>query len=124
MAKVFVYGTLKKGNNVRGLDFFGESSTFVGTAKTTESTYSLFDLGAFPAVGVNGKQNVMGEVWNVNKQTMKVLDGIEGYPNFYDRKKVNTTRGDAWMYFIHGIELDDSVAQVDPAKQDVEWLKS
>lgn len=124
MAKVFVYGTLKKGNNIRGLDFFGEGSKFVGTATTVDSTYALYDLGAFPAVSINGNQNIVGEVWDVNKATMKVLDGIEGYPTFYNRKKVKTTRGDSWMYFIDGIETDDRVVQISPQQQDAEWSKS
>ena len=42
----------------------------------------------------------MGRVWEVNEDTFQVLDQIEGYPDFYDRKLVHTTEGKAWMYYL------------------------
>ena len=34
MNKVFVYGTLKSGGEIRGLNQFGEGASIVGKAKT------------------------------------------------------------------------------------------
>ena len=101
--KVFVYGTLKRGNSVRGLDRWGSSAEFVGPATTTDNNYSLWSLGAFPAVS-SGKVHISGEVWLVDNETLAELDRIEGHPNFYKRIEVSTTQGKAWMYYIPDID--------------------
>ena len=38
--KVFVYGSLKRGNNVRGMHFF-QDAVRVGQAQTTAGIYSM-----------------------------------------------------------------------------------
>jgi len=98
MNKVFVYGTLKTGGAIRGLDSFG-TSTIVGKATTQYPDFDMADLGAFPAVTA-GEKYISGEVWEVDDDTLEHLDAIEGYPNFYNRKQVDTTQGRAWMYYI------------------------
>lgn len=100
--KVFVYGTLKKGNTLRGIDKFGDAE-FVSVAETVDSEFSMFSLGAFPAVTFGGVHKVSGEVWQVGNETFDVLDQIEGYPDFYTRSVVETTAGPAWMYHIETI---------------------
>lgn len=95
---VFVYGTLKSGGMVRGLDGFPGAS-IVGKAKTTYPDYNMLDLGSFPAV-VKGTKHIQGEVWEVDDQTMEELDMIEGYPDFYKRVKTETDKGRAWMYYL------------------------
>lgn len=97
--RVFVYGTLKANNHYRGLNQFS-GAEFVGEAQTTECQYKMISLGAFPGVIPGGYQNVRGEVWEVDEHTLTLLDQIEGYPNFYNRKIVATTQGDAWMYYL------------------------
>lgn len=121
MNKVFVYGTLKKGNNIRGLDRFG-TAQFVDQAVTVDATYSLYDLGAFPAVTLGGENTIQGEVWQVDDATFDVLDGIEGYPEFYNRIKISTTAGNAWIYYIPNITEYPSATQITGGKaQAVEW---
>lgn len=102
-SKVFVYGTLKQGNRVRGMHMFGNAE-FVGDAETTHSNYHMYSLGAFPAVVLGGKSKISGEVFDVDSETMKYLDQIEGYPDFYTRDIVDTSLGKAWMYHITDIE--------------------
>lgn len=102
--KVFVYGTLKKGDKRRGLANWTSGVRFIGTAVTSDPSYSLYDLGAFPAAVINGNSHILGEVWAVDDQTMQELDDIEGYPAFYKRTQVNTTQGRAWMYHIPDIK--------------------
>ena len=99
--KVFVYGTLKSGNDQRGLHLF-PGATKQGNATTTEANFNLVDLGAFPAATA-GNADIVGEVWEVNEDTMQQLDMIESYPNFYNRCIVQTTLGEAWMYYIANI---------------------
>lgn len=102
MAKVFVYGTLKSGGELRGLDRFGDGATIVGKAKTVYPDYEMADLGAFPGVFLNGEYHIEGEVWEVDEDTMEDLDAIEGYPDFYNRQLTHTTEGKAWMYYLVG----------------------
>lgn len=97
-SRVFVYGTLKGGNEQRGLNLF-DGAEFIQEAKTTSRVYSMFDLGAFPAVTLDGWYYVAGEVWEVTPEVFAELDLIEGYPDFYLRREVHTTAGTAWMYY-------------------------
>ena len=99
--KVFVYGTLKTGGSIRGLDQFGpEHAVIVNRATTQYPDYDMLDLGAFPGVVKNGTYKIQGEVWEVDDTTFQELDMIEGYPEFYKRVKTETTQGRAWMYFL------------------------
>ena len=100
MNRVFVYGTLKSGGDIRGLNQFGDGASIVGKAKTQYPDYEMSDLGAFPGVFLNGKFHIQGEVWEVNDDILDQLDAIEGYPDFYNKQIVHTTQGKAWMYFL------------------------
>lgn len=117
--KVFVYGTLRKGNSLRGLDKLG--AEFVGDATTTEAWYDMVDFGPFPAVVPGGESYVAGEVWKVNAEIMERLDYIEGYPDFYKRQIVETTVGPAWMYYLtDGFEAHDVWLEPD-SNNVIEW---
>ena len=103
--KVFVYGTLKSGGEIRGLHQFGDGASIVGKAKTEYPDYELVDLGAFPGVFEQGEHYIQGEVWEVDSETLSDLDSIEGYTgdpatNFYRRIVVPTTQGKAFMYVL------------------------
>jgi gamma-glutamylcyclotransferase (GGCT)/AIG2-like uncharacterized protein YtfP len=100
MNKVFVYGSLKSGGEIRGLNNFGDGAIIVGKAKTQYPDYEMSDLGSFPGVFLNGKFHIEGEVWEVDDETMEQLDAIEGYPDFYSRQQTHTTQGVAWMYYL------------------------
>lgn len=94
--RVFVYGSLKKGY---GNHYLLEGSLAIGPAKL-EPKYSMYSLGGFPAVGLDGDTAITGEVYEVDDRTMLRLDNLEGYPDFYNRLKVETAHGEAWMYYI------------------------
>lgn len=97
--RVFVYGTLKtgRGNN----RWFLSDSTLRGRARI-DGQWRMVDLGGFPAVlqcADEAKRTpICGEVWLVDKDTMRELDRLEGYPEFYKREPVVTAFGPAWMY--------------------------
>ena len=95
---VFVYGSLKTGGNIRGLDGM-PGAEIVGRAKTTYPDYNMLDLGAFPAV-IKGENHIQGEVWKCDDEVFADLDDIEGYPDFYKRVKTETSQGRAWMYYL------------------------
>lgn len=99
--QVFVYGTLKNGygNNriLRNAKFFGKTSI--------KGNHKIVDLGPFPAVveeeDDNAEKVVIGEVFQIpDEDTMESLDMLEGYPDFYNRKIVETEYGPCWMYFM------------------------
>jgi gamma-glutamylcyclotransferase (GGCT)/AIG2-like uncharacterized protein YtfP len=97
---VFVYGSLKTGGTIRGLDGM-PGAEIVGKATSTYPDYNLLDLGAFPGV-IKGTSHIQGEVWKCSDEIFKTLDEIEGYPDFYNRVKTETSQGRAWMYYLEG----------------------
>ena len=104
---VFVYGTLAaRHNHMFGLGSLDPREVeFVGDAETTVSDFQLFAGPNFPAVKMGGANRIRGEVWRVTPDVMRdELDRIEGYPEFYDRRIINTTQGQAWIYFLPGVE--------------------
>lgn len=115
--RVFVYGSLKSGGEVRGLHQF-EGATIVGKAKTKYPDYNLIDLGSFPGVTKNGDKFIQGEVWEVDDQTFSDLDAIEGYPHFYNRETTHTTKGPAWMYYLQKEDYNDLATALDTRNSD------
>lgn len=105
MHRVFVYGTLKSGQSRSMTTMPG--ATYVGDAATAESEFEMIDLGSFPAVLLGGINRVAGEVWAVDDETLNILDSIEGFPHFYKRTLVDTTQGQAWIYYLENNEYDD-----------------
>lgn len=70
---VFVYGTLCRGMR---LHEYLANSRFIedGAASGT-----LYDLGCYPALSLRGDSLVGGEIWEIDEDTLNVLDMIEGY---------------------------------------------
>ena len=97
--QVFVYGTLKSGNGIRGMNMMADAD-FVSEASTEDPFFDLYNLGNFPAAQPGGESYIKGEVWKITDQVLGVLDQIEGYPNFYNRQLIETTAGTAWIYYI------------------------
>jgi len=118
--KIFVYGTLKS-TGVRGLDqpihdFYDTSheieKEFIGKAVTTDAKFSMVDLGAFPGVIINGKNDIYGEVYEGGDDFLKYCDMIEGHQgdrakNFYHRDLVNTSEGKAFIYHLDPYYADE-----------------
>ncbi|MDC3283380.1 gamma-glutamylcyclotransferase [Planctomycetota bacterium] len=72
MNKIFVYGTLLKGlerNTALA------SSKYLGPALIKAR---LFDLGSYPGIA-EGDEDVVGEIYDVDEETLNNLDAIEGY---------------------------------------------
>lgn len=98
--KVFVYGTLLKDLSNHSLISRDSTHKFCGE-HTTGAEYTMISCGGFPAVLQGGNTGIVGEVYEVDENTLYgPLDGLEGYPRFYDRKYIHTPYGDAWMYYL------------------------
>jgi gamma-glutamylcyclotransferase (GGCT)/AIG2-like uncharacterized protein YtfP len=96
---VFVYGTLRRGG-VRATDEIFPGAKFVGDAFVSGR---LYDLGDFPGLLLDesGARRVVGEVYEVDDETLNKLDAIEA-PSSYWRKQVEVSVGDkrttCWVY--------------------------
>lgn len=108
--RVFVYGTLRNGQRNHRLL---QKAVFLGTGKTEtpfqmrQTWHSKTDLG-IPFVSKNKKlphrKQVVGELYEVNSETLTYLDQLEGHPRFYKRELTTIILPDgtcveAWLYF-------------------------
>lgn len=57
-------------------------------------------LGGFPCVSLNGNYQVHGEVYEMTPDALAMCDALEQHPRWYERKKVETNKGPAWVYVI------------------------
>lgn len=108
---VAVYGSLKKG--------FGNHRLIANSELVskgiTPPIFKMISFLAYPGI-LDGNKNIEVEVYSVDSLTFKRLDGLEGYPNFYNRKLVNILKEDkalipnyeptdedileAWIYYL------------------------
>jgi gamma-glutamylcyclotransferase (GGCT)/AIG2-like uncharacterized protein YtfP len=94
MTKVAVYGTLRQGFHNH---FLLEGSKFLGKTKT-EPIFSMHG-NLIPWVRPDGNTAITVEVYEVDQDTMRSLDFLEGYPVYYSRVLINTEFGLCWIYF-------------------------
>lgn len=121
--QVFVYGTLKRNNLRRGLDQFTDYGhlQFIAEASTIASSFDMYSFGDFPGVTFGGNHRIKGEVWEVDKAIMDILDQIEGYPLFYNRTTIETTSGLSWIYYIHDKSDIKDLPLVEPVGDYLSW---
>ena len=96
---VAVYGSLKRGHFNHDLledaEYLGEDFLF---------DYTLYDLGAFPAIKKGESDGVIVEIYRVTTQQLHRLDQLEGFnaeephKSFYLRVEVESSYGDVWVY--------------------------
>jgi gamma-glutamylcyclotransferase (GGCT)/AIG2-like uncharacterized protein YtfP/lysophospholipase L1-like esterase len=83
--KLFVYGTLKRGEC---RSHVLRSQTFLGEVLTA-ARYRLFDTGSYPALVEDADGlAIEGELWEVDESCLKMLDAIEGVPDLYRRQSM------------------------------------
>lgn len=97
VARVFVYGTLKRRERAARLL---DGATFEGTA--TLRGFRLYAGRTFPAI-LRGAGTVRGECYRADRATLRALDRYEGAPTLYTRERVTVTtdrgaRVDAFVY--------------------------
>ena len=96
---LFVYGTLMSGfGNNRLLD----KQHLIGTGETVNQ-YTMYGSG-IPFVNDSKETSkIKGELYEVDIERIPTLDGLEGHPNWYERKLtpviVNNQEYEAWLYF-------------------------
>lgn len=100
---VAVYGSLRQGMGNHRLLQDGEAA-FLGTERV--SGFQMYSMGGFPFI-TPAEGEIRIELYKVDRDTMLRLDRLEGYPSFYDRKLIQTSKGQAWIYFIVGKNLSN-----------------
>lgn len=101
MSHVLVYGTLRHGEpNHRLIDM--TQSTYLGTYVKT-LPYKMVSLGGFPGlVDSELSSPIVVELYDVDDNTFEKLDTLEGYPFFYNRKKIKIDDNVyAWIYYLN-----------------------
>lgn len=97
---VSVYGSLRK--TMVNHHYYLSDSEYKGTFPT-EPEYTLHSLTWYPGLKLNGNTSVIMEVYEVDEDTLKRLNQLEGYnpekkSDFYDRIEINTPWGKAFTY--------------------------
>jgi len=125
--KVFVYGTLRKGEY---------NARFMKDAKLLDDhcwTYGvLYDTGeGYPAMIVSNQSKVNGELYLVTEKELESLDDLEGYVkgrpnNLYERieRTVYTDRGEETAYlYIANSDRPSLLKKVIPNGDWKEYLR-
>jgi len=136
MTKVFVYGSLKRGFGNHSLL---EHAKYLGNTETVNCAYKMHPLfGSFPAVTActNDGYSIIGELYEVDEQTLQSLDMLEGNGSMYTRYLTQVYDGpqvvEAWMYMmpvtsqlIVGSEVHrtDRYVYTDSRHNTQEWFK-
>ena len=101
MNLIFVYGTLRSSGGNSGLL---REARFLSSAKTADR-YALYVGGIPYAVEEKGESSIVGELWEVDDDTFRRIDLLEGHPRWYVRKLILIVLDDtndtvmAWIYF-------------------------
>ena len=104
---LFVYGSLLSGMGNHALLDNVESDLI--SEFTTESEFTLRDLGYYPGVRLDGNTAIKGELYSVSEAVWERVEHLEGYPSFYDRTPLYTPYGTAQMYFLAEEDVSDRV---------------
>ena len=99
--KVFVYGTLMKGETNH--DFL-QNATFLD--KTVIEGYDMYNVGWYPAI-IDGEGLAIGEAYSVPVEDMASIDSLEGEGSLYEKRCVRiTVNGVPDFAFVY-VYLDD-----------------
>jgi len=104
---IFVYGSLKAGFHNH---FYLKNADFLGT-HVTAPLYTMISLDSYPAVLLNGSTKIHGEVYAVSDHIFGNVEELEGYPYFYNRIKIETDYGSAWMYVMEEVIGEYSIVE-------------
>jgi len=115
---VAVYGSLRKG--MINHSYLKDANAVHRGDFWTPPGYDMYDLYTFPAVVIPGNRSVFLEVYKV--ESLKELDVLEGSPEFYSRKLIDTPYGKAWLYYMTDEKLPDTAALI-PEGDWVSFLK-
>ena len=82
--KVLVYGTLKQGGRLYP---HMQSINAEFKEEVELKDHAMFNLGWFPTIIESPGDSIKGEVYEIDENGLRILDGVEGYPLLYQRKQ-------------------------------------
>jgi gamma-glutamylaminecyclotransferase len=83
--KLFVYGTLMRGNS--NYEEYLLGGRFIGKAVLKD--YALYDLGDYPGIVPRRGSNVKGEVFDIDEAAKARIDELEEEGSLYTASEVN-----------------------------------
>lgn len=97
---VFVYGTLRNDGWNHG---YLHGSTFLKKGETKDK-YAMYSSSIPFVANTDAVSTIKGEVYQVNKLCLNLLDRLENHPSWYCREKTlivaeDGTEIEAWLYF-------------------------
>ena len=114
MYRLFVYGTLKSGEPFNHL--LGSKPVLIIKSLPI---YELIDLGDYPGLVENGKTSIIGEVYCVSDEIVRVLDKYEG--DEYIRKEIKLVDGSIAQTYVYIVPNKNPVY---PKIRSGEWKSS
>lgn len=100
MYKIAVYGSLLEGLGNHPVIGRDEESKII-SSEVVSIPYGMISYRAFPAlVPSSENHNIFIEIYEVNEETYRRVERLEGYPTFYQKAIVNTTKGPVEIYVI------------------------
>lgn len=86
--RIFIYGTLKKGQYFHNQYLSGDKSNFLGNA-TTSNEYQLYIDGMPHLIREKTDTPCKGELYEINDDVLKSLDDLESHPIVYKRELID-----------------------------------
>lgn len=125
MRKITVYGSLLEGLGNWKWHLDNEESTKLGE-HVLEDNVVMISFGGFPGLIVDEsvKNKIFVETYEVTDNVFKSVERLEGYPTFYNRRKVETPFGESEIYVLASAR-DYSDKNLVPAGDDevINWKK-
>jgi gamma-glutamylaminecyclotransferase len=95
--KLFVYGTLRRGERAHGLL---RGARLLAKA-STPARFTLVEMaGGYPALVHGGCSAVRGEIYGIDESLLRELDPYEDVPELYLRVRMNIAGHDCWVYVL------------------------
>jgi len=88
--RIFVYGTLRRGGFYH--DRYLSRARFLGLARTALG-FVLTDLGRYPGMIRGGSEAVIGELYEVDAESLSAIDELEDHPEEYQRGVISLADG-------------------------------
>ena len=97
---IFVYGSLRNGHCNHHL----LKDAYCFGIGSTEGSFAMYLVSGYPYVTASeSRYPIVGELYGIDDDTLKLLDRMEGHPRYYERREipvlVEEIRYIAWLYF-------------------------
>jgi gamma-glutamylcyclotransferase (GGCT)/AIG2-like uncharacterized protein YtfP len=94
--KLFVYGTLRKGQSAHALL---QGAPLIAEA-WTDPCFELVNMGDYPGLVLGGNTAVRGEIYDVSPNTLAQLDRYEEAPEVYQRATLVVAGHEVLTYLL------------------------